>query len=339
MKDKREIILAIDIGGTHERFASVDTEGNILNKKVYPHSSIDKVVFFSELREKIDAFLSEDPCDGIALALPVVMDGKTQTIYDAPNLSFLVGTNLREEFSLFPLQWIVENDANCAVLGEGWLGEGRECESFCCLTLGTGIGSGLLLNRRLWKGVAGMASEVGHVKIDQSGLHPCPCGDHGCLEAFASGGALYRKTGYDSHTLHKMACDGDSYAKKIFSEMGEHLGRAIGSLANVLNIEKFVLAGRVSAAFDFFYPSAIRSAKESAMKGLRTDVTIVKSKLGDDAGLLGAAYAWLSERSFLRTGVEEYRKNNNKSLDHHLIKGGDIHEAHPIIEYPNDKSA
>ena len=339
MSANKETILAIDVGGTHQRLASIDRDGNILNKRIYEHSSVDKALFFSQLRKKIEAFLSEERCQGIAVALPATIDGKTRIVYDAPNLSFLVGSNLNEEFSFLSPPWVVENDANCALLGEAWLGEGKECDSFCCLTLGTGIGSGLLLNRKLWTGVRGMASEIGHLKIDFSGLYPCQCGDHGCLEAFASGSALYRKTGYSALKLHEMARAGDPYAREIFDHMGEYLGRGIGSLANALNIEKFVLTGRVSAAFNFFYPSAIRVAKKSAMKGPRERITIVQSKLGDEAGLLGAAYDWLRQVSSLRARIEQYRENNNQPFDDHLIKCGDIHETHPVIEHPNNKSA
>ncbi|MBI2646686.1 MAG: ROK family protein, partial [Deltaproteobacteria bacterium] len=199
--------------------------------------------------------------------------------------------------SFLSVPWIVENDANSALLGEAWLGEGQKESSFCCLTLGTGIGSGLFLNGKLWKGVRGMASEMGHLKIDFSGKTPCSCGGHGCLEAFASASALHKKTGYSGEELYQKAGQGDSLALHAFEEMGAFLGRGIGSVANLLNIDLFILAGQLSQAFHFFYPSCHRGAQESAMKGPRQHLKIVQSKLGDDAGLLGAAYAWLQKHA------------------------------------------
>ncbi len=288
------LVLAIDIGGTHQRFACINEHGEILDKKTYEQGSLSsKELFFSQLKERISLFLSQKSCDGISLALPIIMDEKTYVVYDAPNLPFLVGSQLKQELSFLSLPWSVENDANCAALGEGWVGEGQRENSFCCLTLGTGIGSGLILDQKLWKGERGMASEMGHLKVDSSGQYPCACGDHGCLEAFASGRALYEKTGYSALTLYEMASQGSSYAQEVFKDMGRFLGRGIGSLANALNIETFILAGRIANAFDFFYPSAIRMAKESAMKGPQENLKILKSKLNDDAGLLGAAYKWL----------------------------------------------
>ncbi len=289
-------ILAIDVGGTHQRFSCIDFSGKISEKVTYPsRRDISADAFFQALKEKISDYLKKNSCEGVALALPIVMDEQTGKVHDAPNLPFLGGQNLKQGLSFLSLPWVVENDANCALLGEAWVGEGQTESSFCCLTLGTGIGSGLFLDRKLWKGVRGMASEMGHLKIDFSGNTACPCGDHGCLEAFVSALALQKKTGYSGEALYQMACRGEAVALKAFSDMGSVLGRGIGSVANLLNINLFILAGRVSQAFPFFYPACYRVAQESAMKGPRQHLKIVQSKLADDAGLLGATYAWLQK--------------------------------------------
>ena len=289
-----ETILAIDIGGTHQRFSLMDTQGKILEKITYPSPrDISCDIFFQSLKERIFVHLKKGSSRGVAFALPIVIE--EHIIQDAPNLSFLVGENLNHHLSFLSVPWTLENDANCALLGEAWVGEGQKESSFCCLTLGTGIGSGLFLDGKLWKGVHGMASEMGHLKIDFSGKFPCPCGDHGCLEAFASALALQKKTRYSGQVLYQRACQGEPVALKAFEEMGEFLGRGIGSVANLLNIDLFILAGQVSQAFQFFYPSCYRVAQESAMKGPRKYLKIVQSKLGDDAGLIGATYAWLKK--------------------------------------------
>ncbi len=298
-----ETILAIDIGGTHQRFAEISLTGDILEKNTYQsHPHISSEEFFEILRKRISDRLKKTSFLGVAVALPVLMPVLmnekvgNNSVQDAPNLPFLVGVDLAQSFSFLSVPWIVENDANCALLGEAWLGEGQKESSFCCLTLGTGIGSGLFLNGKLWKGVRGMASEMGHLKIDFLGNTPCTCGGQGCLEAFASATALQKKTGYTAQELYGMACRRESLALHAFEQMGESLGRGIGSVANLLNIDLFILAGRLSQAFEFFYPSCIRVAKESAMKGPRQHLKIVQSKLGDDAGLLGAA--WLIKKKF-----------------------------------------
>ncbi|MBI3018526.1 MAG: ROK family protein [Deltaproteobacteria bacterium] len=286
-----ETLLAIDVGGTHQRFAAINSKGKILEKVTYPsHRNISSDEFFQTLKERITDSLKKNLCEGVALALPIVIDKQTGKVQDAPHLPFLNGVHVDQGLSFLSIPWVLENDANCALLGEVWLGQGKEEPSFCCLTLGTGIGSGLFLNRELWKGVRGMASEMGHLKIDFSGKTPCCCGNHGCLEAFVSATALQKKTGYKAQELYQMASRGNPIALSAFEHMGECLGRGIGSVANLLNIDLFILAGRLSQAFQFFYPSCHRIAQESAMKGPRQHLRIVQSKLGDDAGLLGAAF-------------------------------------------------
>lgn len=284
-------ILAIDIGGTHQRFAIVDQDGNILQKEIYPHSSFTtKEDFFREINCGINDWLQKNKCHGIGIALPVVLDEKTGIVYDAPNLPFLKGTCLKKELT----EVHFENDANCAALGEAWLGAGKNKNSFCFLTLGTGVGGGLILNKKLWKGERGMACEIGHIKIDMSQQYCCACGDYGCLEAFASALALYKKTGISSKELYIKAQEGDQTALNMFREMGNYLGRGVASIANFLNIDCFILGGQLSGAFEFFGPSTIETAKASAMKGPGENIKILPSPLGDNAGLLGAAYLCLN---------------------------------------------
>ncbi|HBQ20600.1 MAG: hypothetical protein A2Z91_07435 [Deltaproteobacteria bacterium GWA2_38_16] len=286
-------ILSIDIGGTHLRFASIDDSGHILKKETYAHATLSRDDFFKDLDQKINQWISAHTCRAVAMALPIVMDEKMGVVYDAPNLPFLRGQNIYQRFSSLKVPWVLENDANCAALGEAWLGHGKEIDSFCFLTLGTGVGGGLILNRKLWKGVRGMACEIGHIKIDFSNQFPCSCGDYGCLEAFASSSALQKRTGITSKDLYEKAKKEDPEALALFKEMGKKLGRGIASVSNLLNIECFILGGRLSGAFPYFYPSAIDMAKHSSMKGPAEHLEILQSQLGDDAGMLGAAYRYL----------------------------------------------
>ena len=131
------------------------------------------------------------------------------------------------------------------------------------------------------------------IKIDFSNQFPCSCGDYGCLEAFASSSALQKRTGITSKDLYEKAKKEDPEALALFKEMGKKLGRGIASVSNLLNIECFILGGRLSGAFPYFYPSAIDMAKHSSMKGPAEHLEILQSQLGDDAGMLGAAYRYL----------------------------------------------
>lgn len=290
-------ILSIDIGGTNQRYACITREGEILRKRIYPHKTNTADAFFSDLKNKIEEFRYEFVCEGAGIALPIVHDLTDGTITDAPNLPFLKGTKPKEIFQSISIPWIIENDANCAVMGEYWKGKLKHDGSLCCLTLGTGVGSGLILNHKLWKGSRGMAAEMGHLKVDNSKEVKCACGDYGCLEAYASGTALMTKTGLSAKELYEKALGGDSDAKLIFENMGICLGRAIASVVNLLNIHYFVIGGQVSHAFEFFYPSLIETARTSSMSGLGAGLFVEKSILQDNAGILGAAYLALLSHS------------------------------------------
>ena len=282
--------LAIDIGGTNLRYAVIDSKGQVIQKITDTHTASNAPDFFKSLFGQVEALHQTHDFKKVGLALPIVFDKTTHTIYDAPNLSFLKGIFLSEIFHDFPYPYCIENDANCAALGEMWQGCAKKIQSFCCFTLGTGVGGAIVLDRKLWTGLRGMASELGHMKISNDPNLLCACGDFGCLEAHISATAIRNLYQTSPKELYHRAMENDVSAIQVFQKMGHDLGRAIASLSNILNIEDYVIAGRMSAAFDFFYEAAMKSATQAAMKGPGENIRIYRASLEDDAGLLGAAY-------------------------------------------------
>ncbi len=204
----------------------------------------------------------------------------------------------------------MENDANAAALGEVWLGAGHDVDDLVLLTLGTGIGGGIIYQGRVMHGYLGMAGELGHVTIDAGSPHVCGCSNHGCLEAEASGTAVRkmaeaaveqgRSPGLaelladHGELTPKLVSDaaraGDRAALDIFSHMGRSLGYGVGGLINTFNFPLYLLAGGVLASWDLFSPAMFESVQRCSLTYRNSDTRIEKAKLGDKAGIYGAAY-------------------------------------------------
>jgi glucokinase len=198
---------------------------------------------------------------------------------------------------------ILENDANAAAVGEMWQGAAVGCKTIICLTLGTGVGGGIILDGKLWRGVDGAAAEIGHMCVDPFGGVACTCGSRGCLEVFASATAIVRMTreasprypdsvlqGREDRTAEMIfdaGQQGDELALEIFRRMGIYLGIGVANLINILNPEIIVIGGGVVNGWELFEKHMHHEVEERAFPLLR--VKIVRAKCGDDAGLLGAA--------------------------------------------------
>lgn len=157
------------------------------------------------------------------------------------------------------------------------------------VTIGTGLGSGLILNRRLWEGSNGFAAEFGHVTVEPEGFS-CPCGNRGCLEQYVSATALRRLGGgLEAAQLAQLARQGDYHAQQLFHQLGRHLGIAVAGLLNVLNLDGIVIGGGVSASYDLFQSSLAEELQQRTFAQILAGVAVRQAVLGDDAGLLGAA--------------------------------------------------
>jgi glucokinase len=201
------------------------------------------------------------------------------------------------------IEVIVENDATAAAIGEHWLGASRGFENSICLTLGTGVGGGIILNTQPLRGPDGTAGEIGHICVDPNG-HQCGCGSWGCVEQYASATAVVRiakelSAGSGStldtselvtaKDVYLAAKDGDKVAIETFQQMGQHLGLALAGLINALNPEAIVFAGGMSAAWDMFIDSTRDQIMKRAFREPALRVKLVRAELGDDAGIVGVA--------------------------------------------------
>jgi len=310
----------VDVGGTNVRMGIVTPDGRILKKVEYPTDiTRGSLGMMKELTSRLKDFIPEESGKshpeiriGIGIAGPV--DQKRGVLIAPPNLPGFDGFPLREFLQKeIPFPIIIENDANAFTLGEGWMGAARGLLHYCGMTLGTGVGGGIVVGGEIIHGAAGMGGEVGHMVLNPKGPL-CGCGGRGCLEAYASGSGIRRmaleanKKGKGKKILKKDRGDikkvtseevfqaarmGDQVALKIFNEMGRYLGLGLVNLIHLFNPEKIVIGGKVSKAWDYFIGSATEVVALRAMKGQRDRVQIVQAECGDDAGVLGAAYVAL----------------------------------------------
>jgi len=279
--------LAADIGGTSLRAALVDANGKILDRRSGP-TPPDPAAGLALLRRFWDEL-------GAADARGVVIAGGIRPgsgeITQSPNLPRWEGVPLARELACGA--W---NDANGALLGEAWKGALRGARSALLLTLGTGVGGGVLLDGALWEGATGCAGELGHVPVEGRGP-PCACGSRGCLEVYASAPAVARAAGApDGVEAARLARAGDAKAAAAFAGAGEALGIALAGLVNAFNPEAICLGGGLAGAFDLLAPPLEATLAARAFRLAREGLRIVPAALGNDAGLLGAAGAALQSK-------------------------------------------
>jgi glucokinase len=197
---------------------------------------------------------------------------------------------------------VLENDANAAALGEKWMGAGKDVDDLVLLTLGTGIGGGIICGGKVLHGHVGMAGEMGHMTVVPDG-NPCGCGNRGCLEKHASATAISGMAkviglGADltSEQVYHLAVAGDEKAKRIFEAMGRYLGVALATLVNIFNFPLYLLSGGPLPAWEFFAPAMLEEARWRSFTFRHAETKVEKAILGNEAGLFGAAYLPLLER-------------------------------------------
>ncbi|NWF93090.1 MAG: ROK family protein [Syntrophaceae bacterium] len=316
-----KFLIGADVGATNVRIGVVTPEGEILERIEYPIDSSGKA---SALLEQLVSNLNDlseqrikraNHLIGIGVGIAGTIDLERGIVYESPNIKDLKGFRIRDFFrEKISRPVVIENDANAFTLGEGWMGAAKGCQHYCGLTLGTGVGGGIVVEGRLLRGAEGLAGEVGHMVIYSEGP-ACGCGGRGCLEVYASGTAIRRMAleaiergvgggilkwvGRDlarvtSEKVFEVAQYGDIEAQEIFNEMGRYLGLGLVNLINLFNPERIVIGGKVSQAWDYFIGSVTETIRERAMEGPKERVEIVRARCGDDAGILGAAYSALS---------------------------------------------
>lgn len=298
--------IACDIGGTNVRVSLIAGDFTIIAKRKELSGS-NPVEILTCL---INSVISETPdglsLKGIGLAVAGIIDSTSDVILRSPNIPSLKGFDLKAALSnQFSMPVIVENDANAAAYGEKITGSGRAFRDFVMLTLGTGIGGGIVVNNALLP----VSAEIGHVTINTDGM-PCSCGNKGCLEAYASATAITRntvtaiqqgadsnlKTAYDgafikinAADIYDAAKEGDALADSVLKNAGRFLGIGIANVINILGPQAVILTGGLIGAWDIYVEAAISEASKRAMPELFERVQILRSSLGDDAGAIGIA--------------------------------------------------
>jgi glucokinase len=289
-----------DIGGTRLKYGLIDSEGRLVFKGQTrsPEAMADILGVLEEtwalLKRK-----SPGPIRSCGFGLAGFYSRKEQKILQSPNYPSLNGFPLVPAFRKFiDVPFRIGNDANMAAFGEFKYGAGRGAQSLVLLTIGTGIGSGIILDGRLWEGEGGYAGELGHITVNPEGT-PCPCGGRGCLETEASAPSIIKNyqalTGQtdvaDSRDVYLLAKAGVPAAIESFRKCAYYLGIGLGIVINFLNPEKILIGGGVVSAGNFLLGPAVEEARRRSHRISFAGCRIEKASLGNDAGLAGAA-AW-----------------------------------------------
>ncbi len=293
--------IGVDLGGTNLRAATVDRNGRMIEKisgstdlAAGRDAVIDDMVNSSK---KLKLRHSGDRLAGVGIGVPGFILMEKGLIVGSNNLPQFDGFPVRDEIEKrLGIQVILENDANAAAMGEKWMGAGREVNDLLLLTLGTGVGGGIIADGRVLRGSVGMAGEFGHITVNPTG-NPCGCGNSGCLEKHASATAIVAMArllslgeNLTSEDVYKLAAAGNQKAKMIFHTMGKSLGIAIGTLINIFNFPLVLLSGGVLAAWDQFAPPMLDEIQTRSFTYRNARTTIAKALLGSEAGIYGAAY-------------------------------------------------
>jgi glucokinase len=218
-------------------------------------------------------------------------------VLGSPNIPCLDDFRARDAFeALLKRPVILENDANAAALGEKWIGAGRDVDDLILLTLGTGIGGGIISGGKVLHGFMGMAAELGHVTVDLNGT-PCACGNTGCLEKHASATAVSTMARHlnlgenlSAREVYDLAAAGNADAKRVFDSMGRALGIGLAAYIQIFNFPLYLLSGGVLPAWEMFAPAMFEEVRQRSFTFRNTNTRIEKATLGSDAGLYGAAY-------------------------------------------------
>lgn len=296
-----EYSIGLDLGGTNLRAAAVDHTGKMLD-------SVTGRTQYSEGREAIvhdmvaaiEAMrhrFGKDNLAGIGIGVPGFISLQDGVIRNCNNISSLENFPIRDEIGRrLGHKVILENDANAAALGEKWMGAGRDVNDLVMLTLGTGIGGGIISNGKVLRGVNGMAGELGHITAVPNG-NPCGCGNRGCVEKHASATAITamaKLLGLGDHmtakSVHDLAIAGNPKAQMIFVSMGESIGIVLAMLINTFNFPLYLIAGGVIAGWDLFAPPMLEETKRRSFTYRNSQTRVERAQLGNEAGLYGAAY-------------------------------------------------
>lgn len=299
------IYAGFDLGGTHLKYGLTDSTGNIIfNSKTATPPTITELLkllekLWNDLKRK-----EKRKVAAIGFGFPGIFSLDQQRILQSPNYEELDNFDLIPALSEFiEVPFWVNNDANMAAFGEYKCGAGQGAHSLIFLTIGTGLGAGIILDGKLWRGKCGFAGELGHVTVNPEG-EGCNCGGQGCLETEVSAPKIVRNYNMmrkkdekiSGEEVFARAKKGETAARQAFAQAGHFLGIGLGIAMNLLNPDKILLGGAVMSAGKLLLSPALEEVKRRSYKASYKCCTIEKASLGNKAGFLGAAL-WAKEQS------------------------------------------
>lgn len=308
-------IAGVDIGGTAIKFGLISADGKLLEKwSIDTNTEDNGVTIISDIWASLSNVLEKNKIEkehiiGIGAGIPGFIHTEDGIVYEAVNIGWK-NLKFKEELeSLSGLPVHIENDANTAVLGENWQGAGNEVRHVIAVTLGTGVGGGIITNGKILNGSNGMAGELGHILIEEDGIR-CNCGNRGCLETIASATGIVKqaerkmeeypdssiaafhqeKQKITAQDIFLLAANGDPLAMEIVDYTADVLGKTFADLGVILNPEKILIGGGVSKAGQPFLDKIIAAFEANALPRVIDGCEIKLAQLGNDAGIIGAAF-------------------------------------------------
>lgn len=310
---KKKYAIGVDLGGTSIKIGLVDEKGKIVEKV-----SVDSLAndgpnaVVSQIKKGIKQLLKKDDYKllGIGIGSPGTIRIKKGTVEDPPNFpgwgKIHLGNLIKKEFKV---EVFVENDANAAAIGELIYGAGRKYENFIMITLGTGVGGGIIINKKIYRGEVGGAGELGHVTIDAEGV-PCKCGSFGCVEAYIGSNYLIERVKTElqkvkksillelcgnnldklnPQIIHEAAVLGDQFARSVIIDTGKRLGYGLSSAVNIMDIATIIIGGGVAGFGELLFTSVEETLKLRVMKPFQNRIVVIPAKLKNEAGIKGAS--------------------------------------------------
>lgn len=287
----KKYVIGVDLGGTKIAAALANTKGKTVKEVTIPteagkgHKEVIENIKNAVYRAA-DKKIKE--VGAIGIGAPGTVDYENGIVMHPPNLPGWKEINLKkllkEEFGI-PV--LVDNDANCAALAELEFGAGIDAKNFVYVTISTGIGGGIVINRKIYRGAIGAAGEVGHISINKDGKK-CSCGQHGHLEGLAAGGAIHRHYGVTAIEVEEGAKNKKQWAFKIINEVADTIGLGFANIVNILNPELIIVGGGLSNMGELLLQPIRFALRKYALPLPCSSVKIVRAKLGTKSGIRGA---------------------------------------------------
>jgi len=313
MTKKENYAIGVDLGGTNIKLGIVSEKGKIVKKiSVDTKADLGPESVISQIKKGIHILLNDNAykIDGIGIGAPGIVALKKGTVENPPNFPGWIKVNLGRIIQKeFKADVHVENDANAAAIGELIFGAGKNIGSFIMITLGTGVGGGIVYHEKIFRGVHGGAGEAGHITIDYKG-EKCKCGSFGCIETYAGNGYLVRRVqkelkkhkdsiiwdlisqnpdNLSPKIIDEASAKGDKYAQSIIHDLGIRLGAAFSSMGNLLDINTFIIGGGVAGFGEPMFNTIRETMSQRIITPSRPRIRVIPAKLKNDAGIKGAS--------------------------------------------------